>query len=108
MPRDEIPATPIDGTDPRTIESFCRSIGLRVVSGEMSVDDLKHFTAHDRPVIAVLSGHYVVVCGVKRGVVIYHDPAHGLASSSSKAFVERWRDMDRLGAVYNQFGVCVW
>lgn len=99
---------PIDGCDPRSLEIFFRKVGFRVLSGEMTLGNLKHFTDLGWPVVAVLKGHYVVVGGVGRGKVHFMDPAEGLTSDPVTAFLARWFDGDRLGAEYNQFGIAVW
>jgi len=103
--------TPIDGTDPRTIEGFLRRAGLRLQSGEMTVADLKHHTeAMERPVIAAVTfdeePHYVVVSGVRRGRVYLMDPWRGLVSLTASAFVASWWvGEDRFGARYQSFGI---
>ena len=97
--------TAIDGTDPRTLESLLRKTGLRVVAGEMTAADLKHFTGTGRPVIAVVRNHYVVVAGVARGRVHYQDPQAGPARKLLAEFLDWWRDDDRLGAAYHRFGI---
>lgn len=99
--------TPTDGTDPRAIESCLRLAGCKVVSGEMTLGDLRHFTRTGRPVIAVVNGHYVVVAGVSRGKVHYQDPLEGPQRCSEKDFAKWWKEADRLGVVYDQFGIAV-
>jgi ABC-type bacteriocin/lantibiotic exporter with double-glycine peptidase domain len=98
----------LDGTDPRTMEAFFRTRGLRVLSGEMDTEDLKCQTGRGRPVVCVVAGHYVVALAVKRGRVCVHDPLHGRAAHPADVFGERWRDRDRLGGVYERFGLSVW
>lgn len=99
---------PLDGTDPRTLEIFFRRCGFNVLSGEMTLGVLKYLTDNAFPVIAVLKGHYVVVAGVARGRVRFMCPTDGHTSDPISAFLARWVDDDRLGASYNQFGICVW
>lgn len=99
--------TPTDGTDPRAIEACLRLAGRKIVSGEMSLADLRHFTRSGRPVIAVVNGHYVVVSGVSRGRVHYQDPLEGPQRCSERDFVMWWKEADRLGVVYDQFGIAV-
>lgn len=101
---------PMDGTDPRAIEALLRKAGHHVVSGEMTLDDLRHFTRSRRPVIAVVNGHYVVVGGVdwSRGWKIgYQDPCHGFMKAKWVDFQGWWKEADRLGVTYNQFGIAV-
>jgi ABC-type bacteriocin/lantibiotic exporter with double-glycine peptidase domain len=103
---------PIDGTDPRAIEATLRRSGLKVISGEMNLEDLQHHTKLGRPVICLIQldhvGHYVVVGSVKFGQVHFNDPTNGPSKNSSKKFVERWKDIDRLNTIYTQFGIAAW
>jgi hypothetical protein len=55
LPRRRVPASQIDGTDPRTIEAALRQAGLPVLSGEMSLSDLSHFARTRRPTIVLLN-----------------------------------------------------
>lgn len=98
---------PIDGTDPRAIEALLRQAGHCVVAGEMTLEDLRHFTRSRRPVIAVVNGHYVVVAGVERLKVGYHDPLSGFMRCKMGDFLGWWKEADRLGVTYNQFGIAV-
>ncbi len=100
-------ATPMDGTDPRNIESLLRRAGHQLVVGEMSVEDLKYFTRGLRPVICVVKGHYVVVGGVSKLKVQYQDPLHGPLQCKIGDFVGWWSEDDRLGVKYKQFGIAV-
>lgn len=96
-----------DGTDPRTIEGYLRGLGCRVQSGEMAVSDLRWHTQQGRPVIVVVRGHYVVAAGVAYNRVVVQDPLNGLRRISVPLFLGSWREVDRLGAVYRQFGIAV-
>ena len=105
-------ATLVDGTDPRTLEAVFWRSGLAVQSGRMDVLDLRHHTRRGRPVVCLVTsdaggGHWVVVAGVARGSVHYHDPTHGTKRERSAKFAERWRDTDRLGHVFAGWGVAV-
>jgi hypothetical protein len=66
-----LPATPIDGTDPRALESFFRRLGIPAQSGEMDWRDLAYHTARGRPVAALVQldgcGHWVRCGGRPRG-----------------------------------------
>ena len=103
--------SPIDGTDPRSIEALLRKLGLHVLSGEMTWNDLVYFT-QTRPVICLISldnvGHWVVASGIKDGRMHYQDPSEGPCSLGKKKWHEVWRDIDRLGAVYRQWGITAW
>jgi hypothetical protein len=103
--------SPIDGTDPRAIEALLRKLGLHVLSGEMTWNDLVYFT-QTRPVICLIThdgvGHWVVASGIKDGKMHYHDPSNGPLYMGKKKWHETWSDIDRLGAVYRQWGIAAW
>ena len=102
----------INGTDPRAIESMLRGVGLRVISGEMSLQDLHHHTTIGRPVICLVSasgvGHYVVVAGVEFDRIHYQDPAEGPMDQPKPSWKRSWHDIDRMGATYRSWGIAVW
>lgn len=97
-----------DGTCPRAIEAELRSAGMGVAAGEMCIDDLRHYGKTGRPVIAIVRNHYVVVQGVHRGRVYYQDPEHGPQSVRESEWSEWWRDNDRMGTEYLQWGIVAW
>jgi ABC-type bacteriocin/lantibiotic exporter with double-glycine peptidase domain len=103
--------SPIDGTDPRSIESMLRKFRLNVLSGEMTWNDLAYFT-QTRPVICLITldniGHWVVASGIKDGKMHYQDPTHGAQSLGKRKWLEVWREIDRLGAIYRQWGITAW
>lgn len=102
----------IDGTDPRNIEIMFRFLGFGVVSGNMSTEDLRHYTSLNRPVIALVQragiGHYVVVASLDGGRIHYQCPVDGPVSGSLQHFARNWSDIDRLGTIYDSFGVVAW
>jgi hypothetical protein len=103
-------ATPIDGTDPRGLEGSLRLADLNVLSGSMDVADLQYHTRRGRPVICLVTeaggvGHYVVVGGVRRGVVYMQCPADGWVREPVASFERRWRDVDRCGTVYVRWAI---
>ncbi len=98
----------LDGTDLRTLEGFFRSYGLCVLAGEMDLTDIRQQTRRGRPVLCLVTGHYVVALGLTRSRVHVHDPLGGRARLPVAAFEEGWRDTDRSGAVYQRFGLSVW
>jgi len=104
--------SPMDGTDPRAIESTLRHIGWGVIAGEMTIDDLRHHATLERPTICLITragvGHYVVVGGIDCGRIHVQCPADGPLTTSRAKFLAAWRDVDRLGAVYHQFGLAIW
>jgi ABC-type bacteriocin/lantibiotic exporter with double-glycine peptidase domain len=106
-------ATPERGTAPEQIEATLKNIGMKVVSGEMSVADLRHFCDTLRPVVCCVhwpddaDSHWIVARGVSRGTVYYHDVADGPGKKSSAEFLTAWRAGGRAG-VYRQWGICAW
>lgn len=109
--RASLSITPLDGTDPRSLESFFRRVGCRVQSGEMCPRDLAHHTALGRPVACLITfdsvGHWVTVYGANSRFISYHCPVRGLVRDPIGRFRKHWRDYDRGGATYDGFGVCV-
>lgn len=105
-------ACEIDGTDPRNIEFLFRKSGFGVLSGELTVPDIRHFIAMKRPVITLVQrfgiGHYIVVNDVKSRRIDYHCPVDGLVKCSIRKFRESWRDVGRMGTIYNSFGIVPW
>ncbi len=100
-------ASTVDGCDPRTIERFFRNAGYRVVSGEMTIDDLRFHSSRPRPVITPLAGHYVVVCEALPRTICIHDPITGPRKLPTKEFARSWRDHDRIEAFVN-WGIAVY
>lgn len=100
-------ASPTEGTDPRTVERYLRGLGYCILSGEMTVDLLRHFTDKDWPVIVLTTGHYVVARGVARGRVYVQDPDLGPRSIKSEDFAKAWEDHDRV-ETFHRWGIAVW
>lgn len=112
---DALHTSGMDGTDPRTLEAMLRKSGWHVLSGDMSVEDLKYQTRLGRPVIVLVTldcgGHYVTVRGVHRNRVHFHDtrPANGgFVSLPTGEFEAVWHDFDRFGTDYRNFGLAIW
>jgi hypothetical protein len=97
-----------DGTHPATMDGFFRVAGLSVLSGNMALEDLRHHVRLGRPVCCAVAGHWVVVGGVERGKVHYHDPQEGPCKKKAPEFLTWWRDQDRFGTPYQQFGIATW
>jgi ABC-type bacteriocin/lantibiotic exporter with double-glycine peptidase domain len=91
-------SSPTDGTDPRTMERLLRQYGYEVISGEMAVRDLKHFTGKGWPVI---------VCGIARGKVHIQDPFDGPRPIKVNDFERQWKDHDRI-ETFKQWGIVAW
>ena len=104
---------PVDGTDPRAIETYLRQLGLRVQAGSYTVEDLSHSTATGRPVVCLVTpahgvGHYVVVSGIEGQTIHYQCPTEGPARSGLRSWLKGWHEVDRLGAKYHQWGISAW
>jgi len=112
-PRNRFPGwpCPVDGTDPRTLESFFRGNCFRVQSGEMQLADLRHHTRAGRPVACLVQcggvGHWVCVNGVIGRMIQVLDPASGPRVTSGGGFVSIWSDLARDGTTYQGWGIAV-
>lgn len=104
-------ASPIDGTDPRAVEIALRAHDLRVTSGSATFDDLRHWT-QNRAVLCLIQcdgvGHWVAVARATHRRVSYQCPSEGPKLEKRADWMARWRDVDRLGAVYHQWSICAW
>lgn len=102
-------ANPVDGMPPATVESVLRSVGLKVLSGQMTLADLKHITSSGRPVVcpvALHSGHWVVVAGVERMRVYFQCPVDGPRAVPAKEWSALWSDRSRTHE-YAAWGIAV-
>jgi hypothetical protein len=107
-----IPWTPLDGTAPDTLEAVLWQSGLSLQSGCMDIGDLKYHTSKGRPVICLLTeagvtGHWVVVSGVRYRQVHFHCPIDGPSFEPIVDFERRWLDQTRRGEVYVRWGIAV-
>jgi ABC-type bacteriocin/lantibiotic exporter with double-glycine peptidase domain len=103
-------ANPVQGLAPDTVEAVFRAAGLPVLAGNLTLDDLRHFTRLGRPVVcptAIDGGHWVAVAGVGRSRVHYHDPLRGPRSMAFPQWLESWRGSTRYGHHYDAFGIVV-
>lgn len=101
-------ANAVHGMAPDTVEAVLRALGLSVLSGEMTVADLRHLTREGRPVlcpVAVRGGHWVVVRGVERGRVHVHCPIEGPAAWRLADWEAGWADSTR-GREFVRWGIC--
>lgn len=109
--RTSLSISSLDGTDPRSLESFFRRVGCRVQSGEMTLPDLIHHTGQGRPIACLVQfdsvGHWSTVYGANTRTVAYHCPIRGIVREAIKSFRKNWQDYDRSGATYDGFGVVV-
>jgi ABC-type bacteriocin/lantibiotic exporter with double-glycine peptidase domain len=107
-------STAIDGADPRTVEGVFRKLGFRVVSGEMTADDLKHWCGEGKPPIVLVrwpdgaDSHYFCVRGISRGRVFYMDPESGPGSCPLSEFQAAWAASGRLGETYRGWAIVGW
>ena len=101
------------GADPVSIESKFRQIKMKVVAGEMTVDDLRYYCNSGRPVICLVhwpdgqDSHYVCVAGVSRGHVHFQDPESGPGKCSIADFDSAWWANGRIGD-YCRWGIAPW
>lgn len=103
-------ANPVQGTSPDTVEALLRATGLPVLSGTLRVADLKYLTHSGRPVlcpVAISGGHWVVVAGVWRTTVYYHDPDEGPRAMPAGKWRDLWRDGTRAGHEFDRWGIAV-
>lgn len=106
-------ANRVQGLNPDTLEAagWQPPFG-RVCRGSMDVAALKHWTRQGRPVLCpitdpVLSGHWVVVCGVERNKIHLHCPVVGPKAMSLGDWESVWHD-SAAGREYVRFGLVVW
>ena len=103
-------ANAVQGMSPDTVEAVLRSLGLSVLSGAMTLADLRHLTQTGRPVLCPITadagGHWVVVAGVGYGRVSYHCPTHGPTKLPVAEWCLRWRDTSRAGMEFRKWGIC--
>jgi ABC-type bacteriocin/lantibiotic exporter with double-glycine peptidase domain len=104
-------ATSQDGSDPRQLEAAFRLSGLNVIAGEMTISDLRHFARTSCPVVCLIwypkdnTSHYVVVNGMTKTSVLYHDVAVGPSRSGVVKWRKMWTAMGRLGETFLQWGI---
>ena len=100
-----------DGTDLTAVESWLRRRGYCVLSGSMTVADLRQQTSAGRPVLTPITdhgeGHYVVVLGVGRGVVTFHDPSAGRRKMRVAEWEPIWFGVAK-SVRYDRWGVAIW
>lgn len=99
-----------DGLHPATLEALLRQTGLKVQSGQMTLDDLRHHTKSGRPVLCpidLFGGHWVTVVGTARGKVHYVCPVGGELKSSYGWWASKWCDSTRAGHTFDHWGIAV-
>ncbi len=106
-------ATPIDGADPRQLESALRRIGFHVLSGEMTAAMLGHFADEGHPVICLITppgedSHWTVSRGISRGRHYVHCVWDGPLSFSAAEWDAMWSAHGRLGERYTRWGLAAW
>lgn len=80
----------IDGLQVRTIESYLREKGLRVISGNFDIHMLRHHVRQGAPVICLVRDHYVLVKGFRPRKVLFNCPVRGEVEESLIRFRKRW------------------
>jgi hypothetical protein len=104
-------ANPLQGMSPDTVEAALRACRLAVVSGTLTLADLRHYT-RSRPVLTLTqwdgSGHWVTVAGVTARRVYFGCPGRGPQSLAVADWLDRWHDRGRYGGAFTRFGVVAW
>lgn len=108
-------SSPVDGIDPVALERVFRKLHLRVSAGNYRVDDLQEFCNSRRPPIALVrwpgssDSHWIVVRGVSRGRVWFHDVESGPGKCRLQEWQSAWSaDDGRLPFVYRAWAVVAW
>lgn len=106
-------STPIDGSDPRAVEGFYRSIGLSVIAGDMNWEMLQFFGKKKIPCVILVNydgvGHYVISLGISSNKISIMDPISGFYKMNRDEFEPCWVDWDkRFQVSYTNFGIAVW
>ncbi len=108
-------ACPLDGCDPRHIESHLRErIGLNVHAGQLTIADIRHLCDDGRPPILLVTwpgdgSHYVIARGVSRGRVYIHDVDDGRKAIPEADFLVAWCAKDgRLSKPLRRWGIVGW
>lgn len=113
-----------EGTPIQGIISLIKKYGLKIISSEMTIKDLKYFIKLKIPVILVLQawtkqkkinwqkdwndGHYVVAIGYTNDRIIFKDPfSFELTYLRYKELEKRWHDVDANGKKYIHHGIAV-
>jgi predicted double-glycine peptidase len=130
MDRDELMrtlgTTEEGGTPPQAIIAAAQSYDFEVKSGtQWSLNQLKQYVDAGTPVIVLLqawadrymtlddwrrdwdNGHYAIVIGVNKDVLLFEDPATIRRTwLREREFLARWHDMDtKTGEKYEHFGM---
>lgn len=99
----------LDGIEPRAIEMAARGLGLSCVSGQMTLDDLRHYTRSGRPVIVLVQfsggGHYQIVKGIVRRTIYLQCPVSGGVTEREADFAARWHDYTIDAHRLDNFGI---
>jgi predicted double-glycine peptidase len=114
------------GTPPQSIISVAQSHGFEIKSGtQWSLNQVKQYVDAGTPVIVLLQawadrymtlddwrrdwddGHYAIVIGVSKDVLLFEDPATIRRTwLREREFLARWHDMDvKTGEKYEHFGM---
>jgi len=106
--RNTLDADPINGLHPFELEPAFRRLGLSVSAGSMDVDDLRYHARRGRPVVCLVTGHWVVSGGIFRGHVTIMEPFEGVIKRVPiLEFANDWQDSDRNGTVFRNYGISV-
>jgi predicted double-glycine peptidase len=108
-------SSPVDGVDPIALERALRKFGLRVMSGNMKLSDLKNCCDSLRPPICLVhwpdssESHWIIVRGVSRGSVWFHDVETGPGRCRTDEWEKAWSANDgRMPFEYRNWAVVTW
>lgn len=107
--RDRDLTNPVQGMDPGTVAAVLRSNGMTLLDGTMTVEDLRHLTRTNRPVLCPVNlygGHWVVCRGVEYGGVHFHCPTQGRLRLPVSRWVEEWTSSSESGHAFDRWGIC--
>ncbi|MFH1187751.1 MAG: cysteine peptidase family C39 domain-containing protein [bacterium] len=112
------------GTPVKGIIDAAKKYGLKTISAQMSIEDIKKYINKKIPVILVLQawtqknivdwekdwmdGHYVVAIGYAKNKILFDDP-----SSFKRTYLKydelekRWHDVDSKGKKYYHHGIAI-
>jgi predicted double-glycine peptidase len=112
------------GTSIKDIVRVAKQFGLKTVSKEMTIEEVKKYLDKEIPVILALQawtkkkdvnwkknwsdGHYAVALGYTKDKIIFEDPAiFPRTFLYNDELEERWHDMDEAGKKYFHHGIAI-
>ena len=113
------------GTKIKNIIEVAEKHGLKCISKEMTINEVKEFIKKGIPVILALQawtedkkvnwekkwkdGHYVVAIGYKKDTILFNDPSSfNITYLKYDELEKRWHDMDVNGKKYYNYGIAIY